>query len=135
MSDYSDEYRDKIQEIVSKSEDDFDKKILTIASGALAISFSFISFLVSINNCKWLLIIGWFLLIICIFTNLFSHLSSKRNAQKTIEDLDNGKPEDEDNVRCNIIKRNKRINLINLLSVIFLLVGVLLIIIFAAINL
>lgn len=64
MSDYSDDYREKIQEIVSKSEDDFDKKILTIASGALAISFSFISFLVKVDHCKWMLIIGWILLII-----------------------------------------------------------------------
>lgn len=135
MSDYSDDYREKIQEIVSKSEDDFDKKILTIASGALAISFSFISFLVKVDHCKWMLIIGWILLIICIFINLFSHLASKRNAQKTIDELDKGTHEYEDKIRHNITKRNKCINQINLLSLIFLLVGVLLIIIFAAINL
>ena len=79
------------QETIEQTETIFEGLILKIASGAMAISFSFITALAPKIEYRftWLLAVGWGALAICIILNLLSHLKAKRNCQTNISDIDN----------------------------------------------
>lgn len=79
------------QETIDQTEAIFEGLILKIASGAMAISFSFITALSTKIEYRflWILAIGWTTLAVCIILNLLSHLKAKRNCQTNISRLDN----------------------------------------------
>lgn len=79
------------QETIDQTETIFEGLILKIASGAMAISFSFITALSTKIEYRflWILAIGWTALAVCIILNLLSHLKAKRNCQINIQDIDN----------------------------------------------
>jgi len=79
------------QETIDQTETIFEGLILKIASGAMAISFSFITALSTKIEYRflWILAIGWTALAVCIILNLLSHLKAKRNCQTNISDIDN----------------------------------------------
>ncbi len=79
------------QDTIDQTETIFEGLILKIASGAMAISFSFITALsIKIEyRFLWILAIGWTALAVCIILNLLSHLKAKRNCQTNISDIDN----------------------------------------------
>lgn len=139
MRDFYKEYRKELQKVVDKCEDEFEKRLIYIAAGALGLSFTFISNIVEIDGARfiWILICGWISLIACICINLLSHTSSKTKAQKTIDEIDNEleKEEfDDTELRKNIDKRNKNTEFINKLTTWLMIGGICLIVAFASIN-
>lgn len=78
------------QETIEQTEAIFEGLVLKIASGAMAISFSFITALAPKIEYRflWILAIGWTALSICIIWNILSHLKAKRNCQKNIQSID-----------------------------------------------
>lgn len=75
---------------IAQTETIFEGLVLKIASGAMAISFSFITALAPKIEYRflWVLAVGWTALVICIIWNILSHLKAKRNCQKNIQSID-----------------------------------------------
>lgn len=75
---------------IAQTETIFEGLVLKIASGAMAISFSFITALAPKIEYRflWVLAVGWTALAICIIWNILSHLKAKRNCQKNIQSID-----------------------------------------------
>lgn len=129
------EFRKTVYENKIKSEDDFEKYITLISSGALGLSITFIEKIVplQIATSKWLLVLGWVLLTITLFVSLFSHFLSRKYSESTIEDVDNDL--DYNTVSENIKKRNKYLEWFNLSTISTLFLGIISIVIFVSINL
>ena len=82
---------DLIEEVITKSEDDFEKKITYIGAGALLLSLTLLDKIIKFEVSSGIgyLIAGWIVLIISLLTNLLSHLVSKiqlRKAQQEVRD-------------------------------------------------
>lgn len=136
---YVKEIRSILQELIYKCEGEFEKKVIYIASGALGLSFAFISDIVDLDASIFLafLMIGWVLLVICVCLNLYSQLISKRYASKTIDDIDKENNENIFNsteIRKLMIKRNWCTNIINHSTTWIMLLGITFILAFAFIN-
>ncbi|AGA76669.1 hypothetical protein [Echinicola vietnamensis] len=84
------EYRLYILEQKSKSEDDFEKYITFISSGALGLTVTFIDKISPLKESVyvWTIILGWGLFALTLFLNLFSHYLSSRYNEKTINEID-----------------------------------------------
>lgn len=128
------EYRLSILEQKSKSDDDFEKYITFIASGALGLTLTFID---KTNPLKesiaiWVIVLGWMLLALTLFINLLSHYLSSQHHEKTIQDID--EEIEYDILIKKIDYRNKIISSLNLSSIILLGLGILLILIFTTLN-
>jgi hypothetical protein len=128
------EFRNSVYETKSKSQDDFEKYINTIASGGLAITIAFFDKIVDIKLAVFLfwIEIGWGLLVATLLSNLISHYLSISYSQKTINEINEKKY---DVIFSNVTKRNKWINILNCLSVATLIIGIISIIVFVIINL
>lgn len=130
MSDNEDEkYLDRVYEAFFESSKQFDRQIIYIASGALALSFTFIKDIVDLDlsKYKWLLITAWILLAIVILLNLVSHYLSIQALNKKLEFFHVENEVESD-------KLNKWVKGINLTMTSFLVLGIVLIIIFVGIN-
>jgi len=128
------EYRLSILEQKSKSDDDFEKYITLIASGALGLTLTFIDKISPLKEsvAVWVIAIGWILLALTLFINLVSHFLSSKFNEKTIQDID-------DKINYDILieridNRNKIISNLNLISIILLGLGIIKILIFTIIN-
>lgn len=128
------EFRKSVYETKSKSEDDFEKYITLIASGALALSLTLIDKLVPIKDASyiWLLVVGWCLFSVTLFINLLSHFLSKMYSEKTISEVDTGL--EKDIILKNIDSRNSKIDCLNIISIISIFLGILSIILFVTLN-
>lgn len=128
------EFRKSVFENKIKSEDDYEKYITLISSGALGLSITFIEKIVPLSNAieKWILIAGWILLTITLFVSLLSHFYSRRYSETTIEDIDNDLSYDL--IAVNIKRRNKHLELFNFSTISTLFLGIISIIIFVSIN-
>jgi hypothetical protein len=128
------EFRKSVYENKVKSEDDFEKYITLISSGALALSITFIEKIVPLNTAyvKWILIVGWVLLTATLFASLISHFYSRKFSESTIEDIDNEIEYEE--ILNNINKRNKCLEWINFSTISSLFLGIISIVIFVSIN-
>ena len=124
-------YRDLLTELEQKSYEDYDKALLTMSGGALAISFAFLKNIVGEDPvlCRSLLIIAWSLWTATILTVISSFLISQRAFRKAIKQLDNGKKETELGGIA-----DKFTHWLNLAGGIFFLLGVILMVIFASYN-
>jgi hypothetical protein len=128
------EYRKSVYENKAKSEDDFEKYITFISSGALGLSLTFIDKIVPVKGSVWLwsLASGLILLTITLLVNLLSHYLSKKYSEKTISDLDNNI--EHKTLIKNIEKRNSRIETLNVFSIFSLFTGILLFVIYIILN-
>lgn len=128
------EFRKSVFENKIKSEDDYEKYITLISSGALGLTITFIEKIVPLNNAtqKWILIVGWILLTVTLFVSLLSHFYSRRYSEITIEDIDNNL--DYDTIGDNISRRNKYLEWFNFSTISTLFLGIILIVIFISIN-
>lgn len=127
------EYRNSVIENKSKSQDDFEKYINLMASGGLVLSLTFLEKVVSLDKTIWksLVIIGMYLMIVTLLSNLYSHYMSILDSDSTIEDIDQ---KNYTNIFKNIETRNEKINNLNRLSIWSLIVGVFCLITFVTIN-
>jgi len=128
------EERNEFFKTIEKSEDDFEKKITQISAGALALSITFIDKIVDIPNAKyfWILILGWILLALTLSINLISILVSRKLNMRTLNEIDI--ETDREVIYENIKKRNTTIRNLDLISLIKLLLGIFLIVLFSSIN-
>src|SRR5690606_23841505 len=116
------EYRNSVIENKSKSQDDFEKYINLLASGGLVLSLTFLEKIVSLENsiCKPLVIIGMYLMVVTLLSNLYSHYKSITDSDSTIKEIDEKKYNE---IFKNIEKRNIIINRLNRVSIWALIVG------------
>lgn len=128
------EFRKSVFENKIKSEDDYEKYVTLISSGALGLSITFIEKIVPLNSAieKWILILGWILLTITLFVSLLSHFFSRKYSEKTIEDIDNDI--EYELISGNITSRNKCLEVFNFSTISTLFLGIISIVIFVSIN-
>lgn len=132
MTNTKDSDREYLKKVKEKSEDDFEKNITYISAGALGVSMTFIEKIVNLPKAiqLWLLVTAWGFLTLTLLINLLSHYLSSFFHDKTIDDLDN----ENSNINKNIDSRNKRLRKINIGTIITLISGIILLIIFLSIN-
>lgn len=128
------EYRLSILEQKKRSDDDFEKYITFISSGALGLTITFIDKISPLQDSVaiWLIASGWILLTFTLLINLLSHFLSSMYNEKTIQDIDDKIEYDLLVKRIN--KRNKIISSLNLISIILLMVGIISILAYIIIN-
>lgn len=120
---------------IDQSETDFEKKITYISAGALAISVTFIDKVVDLSSAQyfWILTFAWVQLAITLSLNLVSILTSRALTRKSLKEFDANVLDS--SLRNNIANRNKTISNLDLLSLLTLLSGIFLIVIFCSLNL
>lgn len=128
------EYRLSVLEQKSKSDDDFEKYITFIASGALGLTITFIDKISPLKESivVWVIALGWVLLAFTLFINLLSHFLSSKYNEQTIQDIDD--EIEYDNLIDRIDNRNRIISRLNLSSIILLGLGIISILIYTIIN-
>lgn len=135
---YVTNYRKSVEENKNKSQDDFEKYINIMANGGLVISLIFIEKLVEnkINIISsWLFILGLIGFVCTLLINLISHNKSINDSSYILNNIgfDIDKFEDEKFLN-EISNRNRKIDLLNKLSIGSLITGVFTILIFFTIN-
>jgi len=127
-------HRQAVLDQKNRSEDDFEKYITFISSGALAITVTFIDKLSPLDQSVfvWVILVGWFFLAATLFLNLISHYLSSRYNEKTIQEIDEDIPTNK--LTENIDKRNNIISRLNISSIFLLGIGIFCILIFTGIN-
>ncbi len=87
---YLSKYRDYAVKEFTKSQESFDKVLLTLASGALGISISFTDNIIDIDTSKslFVLFLAWFFWGSSLFVLLLSHSNSVKAWNKTIDQVD-----------------------------------------------
>jgi len=123
------EYRNLLQELEMKAQEQYDKTVLMLSTGALSISFVFIKDIVKLNKITStdLLVASWTCWAFSVSCVLISFYTSKQAMSKAIDDLDN-----------NVEERNKSntaTSILNILSGAFFVLGLIFIIIFVKKNL
>ncbi|GGK22074.1 hypothetical protein GCM10007962_15310 [Yeosuana aromativorans] len=128
------EYRKSVLEQKSKSDDDFEKYITFIASGALGLTITFIDKISPLKESIviWVIALGWVLLAFTLFINLLSHFLSSKYNEQTIQDIDD--EIEYDNLIEKIDSRNRIISRLNLSSIILLGLGIISILIYTIVN-
>ena len=127
-------YRNSVSENKNKSQDDFEKYINLLASGGIIVSLTFLEKITAVVRIEYVIfyLLGLFLLVLTLISNLYSHHKSIQDSDLIIKEIDEGKYED---IFKNIDKRNKPINLLNTASIWSLIIGTILILTFVSINL
>ncbi len=128
------EFALELKELFHKSQDTFEKQLSYISAGALALSVGFIKDIVDPikdSSYKWMLLIGWGLLIFTLLLNLVSHMLAgkyaKKGAKEAAEALNTYDPK-------KIDKRAKRMERINWITVFTLAGGIILIVLYITFN-
>ena len=129
MSVTDEKYLSVLYEAYFESSKQFDKQILFISTGALAVSFSFIRDIVDLDEsgCNLILLLSWILFTIVILLSLISHYFSKQALNNKIEEIDSNKTQSS-------VSLNKTVKCINILMIIKLFLGLILLITFIGIN-
>ena len=127
------EFKKSVFEIKSKSQDDFEKYINFIASGGLGLTIAFFDKIVQIEIAiyLWIIVLGWILLAFTLLINLSSHYKSVKFSELTISEIND---KNYDAIFTNVEKRNKTINVLNIISLTSLICGVSSIILFVTFN-
>lgn len=125
-------FRDELVTIFHKSQDTFEKQLSFITAGSLGLSVGFIKDIVKpfeSSSYKGLLGWGWTVLIVTLLLNCISHMLAARFANTAIKEIN------EDNYEPDKISlRNKKIIRINWFTVIGMIIGIALILIFITYN-
>jgi hypothetical protein len=123
---------DDYNKTMNDSSVDFEKQLTFIASGALGISIIFIEKIVDLEHTEfsYFLISGWIFFGLSLVLNMSSHLLTilfcSESAQEYIKD--------DPAHNSNVDKRNKRVRIINFVTVLLLLLGLAGTIIFLSLN-
>lgn len=94
MEDLITKYRDYLVLAHQKGQESYDKTIMYLSGGALAISFSFLSQVVGSGPLRlpWMLLFAWFCWAFSIAAVAFSFLASIRAHRRAIDTVDSGNP-------------------------------------------
>ncbi len=127
------EYRNLLTDIEQKSYEDYDKAILTLSGGALGVTLVFVRNMLGNLPIEypWLLYSAWVVWTVSLSTTLFSFSSSQKALRKTIDQLDKDKIYIETPGGC----FDKITSFLNSLSGFLFISGVILALIFIALNL
>lgn len=127
-----DKEREAFQKSIENSENDFEKNLTYISSGALGLSLAFIDKIVKLENANHsiFLVIGWVFLTLTLSLNLLSHLISKHFTKISRDDFD----KKDQAINLKIKQRNGKIDIINWVSVFLFILGITSIVIFSSIN-
>lgn len=128
MSDTDNEYRKLLQELENKAQDQYDKTVILLSTGALGISFTFLKEIVNLDTAVMIqfLIGSWICWALSTTSVLYSFYSSKKAMTKAIEDFDN---DIEDNNNS-----DKWTTVLNFWSGSFFVIGLIFIIVFVKNN-
>lgn len=129
------EFRDKILDAIKESENHFEKNLVYLSTGSLALSIGFVEKMTKHISDKYnaLIITSWILLSFTLLLNLASHLISVSNSSKAREEIDSDIPDE--TLYTNITKRNKTMRKINWVTFVLFAFGVLTSVIYCSINL
>lgn len=126
----NDEYRRQLDDALGQSSTDYDRTILTLSSGALAVSIAFLRDIAPDPSCVALVVVAWILLGLSLASTLLSHATSQKALLYSRKKLDEGKPD---------LSRGggwgTATSILNGASGVTFLIGALLLIVFAIINL
>lgn len=124
-------YKQELYKTLTYSNEQFDKQILFIASGALGVSFAFIDKLIELRKSirKELLIDSWYLLSIVILIALVSHFISLQSIRWSIANYENEVKIERGNYKWNLV-----IRVLNVSMMIGLFAGVIRLIQFINLN-
>lgn len=104
-----------------------EKMQYSIASGALALSITLLTFVEEVQ-CKWLIISSWVILVLSIVLNFVSHIVSYRVSnmarEEMFERMRSGVKYDVGAINESLNKHNKGIVSLNVASIVLLLLGV-----------
>jgi len=135
---YLDE-RKSLNDAIKETAHQFDKAILTLAAGALALSLTFIKDIAPTPKIGtfYLLFFAWATFIISILATLISFFTSQKACQRQIkiveiEFLEERSEENDNDKMDNPFNRYTRI--LNMVSIAFFILGVILLIIFSSLN-
>ena len=121
MSSTDENYVKELYKTLSYSNEQFDKNVLFIASGALGISFAFIEKLVKLDKAinKDLLTNAWYYFAIVIFISLICHFVSSLSIRWSISNHN----QNEKNFNKGMKRWNFTIRFLNAFMIIGLLIG------------
>lgn len=125
-------YRDELAGLVGRSNEIFEKQLSYISAGAIAVSMAFVKDVtgaLSLTRFKIFLIAGWFFLVLTLLVNMLSHRWTKNKHNRTIEEIDRGCYN-----RVDALKRLKQIDRTNLFTIMTLIAGICLVVIFMVLN-
>jgi len=126
------EFKKNNEEILQKSQEDFEKQLSFISAGTLGISMFLIEKVIKdLSNAsnKWLIISSWCLLGFTLVGNLISHFLAVQFNYRNIKEIDNDKYSYNKSV-C----RNNIIQACNIITLATLLIGIIFLILFLSIN-
>ena len=123
------EYRNLLQKLEMKAQEQYDKTVITLSTGALSISFVFIKDIVKLDKIVFIdfLIAAWICWALSVSCVLISFYTSKQAMSKAIYDFDENIEEHN--------KSNTATSILNFLSGTFFVLGLIFIIIFVKKNL
>ncbi len=123
-------YRDLLQELSVKSQEQYDKTVITLSTGALGLSFAFIKDVVDIKSANSInfLTESWICFTLSVLSVLLSFLASKYALDQAIIAEDN-------NEEIKINRADLITTILNWLSSAFFIIGLVFIIVFVKLNL
>lgn len=132
-------YCDNLLEIINSSNDQFEKQLVYISGGALALSFIVIEKVLNdFHNTEYklILIVGWVALGVTLLMNLYSHKKAIDYHTETLKHIKNVllSPKTKYDLES-ISRRNQKISNLNMLSLYLLSLGLICIIFYTSINL
>lgn len=132
-----DKFRDDLLKRELSNTENYDKAILTLSSASLGFSLTAVKFIVPIATAthKWLLISGWFLLVLSVIFSLAAYLISNR---AILIQLENAREYYKKGVEDAFTKKNIFISLnsfLNQATGLMLAVAITIIVVFISINL
>ena len=130
MSNKHQSYRDLLQELSVKSQEQYDKTVITLSIGALGLSFAFIKDIVDIKVANGINFLtgSWICFTLSVLSVLLSFLASKYALNQAIVAEDNNK-------EININRADLITTILNWLSSAFFIIGLIFIIVFVKLNL
>lgn len=120
------EERKRLTNLHEKATDSFDRAVMTLSAGALGISLAFIHDVAPKPRHTWVLGCAWFSFALSLLVILLSFLSSERAIVKMVAQLDENAED---------IPRGRLTDLLNWFSAGAFVLGVVLLVIFAWLNL
>jgi hypothetical protein len=126
--------RDKLSIAINESQSDFEKNLVYLSSGALAISIGFVENIIDLKSAAylWLLIVSWGCLAVALILNLATHLISVNNSTKARREMDEG-------LKYKVLikqinDRNKIMRILNWVTFTLFALGVLFTVVFCSLN-